>query len=181
MTLGNKISDLRRQHNMSQDELAMKVNVSRQTISKWENDVVLPDVYNLRKVAEVFGISVDELLGNDVQPQQTNQTNQIIEAAKYGERLVKKHWQKYGYWLSVSGVVLLGFYFIVRMIMNQLFNTQLLGDPMSFMEMENPVMETGYGMFDLFSKIPLVLGSVFLIAGIGLIVYDRIKMNRIRQ
>ena len=59
---GNRILSLRKNRNLSQEDLAELLNVSRQTISKWENQEVLPDAYNLIGLSQIFRVSVDELL-----------------------------------------------------------------------------------------------------------------------
>lgn len=62
MTLGEKIKNLRKKTNISQEELAEKVGVSRQAVTKWESDAGLPDLENLKSLATIFNISIDELL-----------------------------------------------------------------------------------------------------------------------
>lgn len=62
MTLGEKIKKLRNNANISQEDLAEQIGVSRQIVTKWENDAGLPDIQNLKKIAKVFDISIDELL-----------------------------------------------------------------------------------------------------------------------
>ena len=62
ITLGKKISDLRKEKGFTQEELAEQLNVSPQAVSKWENDISCPDIMLLPKIAQIFGISVDELL-----------------------------------------------------------------------------------------------------------------------
>ncbi len=59
---GNRISNLRKNRNLSQEDLAGLLNVSRQTISKWENQEVLPDAYNLIGLSQIFSVSIDEIL-----------------------------------------------------------------------------------------------------------------------
>ena len=54
MTLGKKISALRNQHEMSQGDLAEKMNVSRQSISKWETDTSVPELDKLIQLSEVL-------------------------------------------------------------------------------------------------------------------------------
>ena len=61
MTFGEKLSSLRKQANLSQSDVAVKLNVSRQVVSKWEKGVGLPDVDNLKKVASIFGKTIDEV------------------------------------------------------------------------------------------------------------------------
>lgn len=62
MTLGEKIKDLRKSTNITQEELAEKIGVSRQAVTKWESDAGMPDVENLKNIATLFNITVDELL-----------------------------------------------------------------------------------------------------------------------
>ena len=64
--LGERIVTLRKSRNLSQEALAEQVGVTRQAISKWERDEALPDIYNLTTLAEIFGVTLDELLkGSD--------------------------------------------------------------------------------------------------------------------
>ena len=62
MTFGNKLSSLRKQSNLTQADLAEKIGVSRQAITKWENDSGLPDLANIKKIASIFNVTIDELL-----------------------------------------------------------------------------------------------------------------------
>ena len=62
MTLGEKIKDLRKAASITQEGLAEKIGVSRQAVTKWESDVGMPDVENLKNIATLFNITVDELL-----------------------------------------------------------------------------------------------------------------------
>lgn len=61
-TLGNKISDLRKNRGMTQEDLANTLNVSSQAVSKWENDLSIPDLPILIQMSDLFNISLDELL-----------------------------------------------------------------------------------------------------------------------
>lgn len=60
--IAKKIQELRIKHNLSQGDLADKLGVSRQAISKWEREEGLPDLYNIKRLAEIFKVSVDELV-----------------------------------------------------------------------------------------------------------------------
>lgn len=60
--LGEKIRILREKRGYSQTEFADKIGVSRQSISKWENGETTPDAHNLKSIANLFNISLDELL-----------------------------------------------------------------------------------------------------------------------
>lgn len=65
MELGNQIYELRKKANLSQEQLAEKVGVSRQTISKWELGETAPDIKQAQVLSQVFSVSLDELTGND--------------------------------------------------------------------------------------------------------------------
>ena len=59
MTIGQRISELRKDHGYSQEYVAEKLDVSRQAVSKWECDASAPDTYNLIALSELFGVSVE--------------------------------------------------------------------------------------------------------------------------
>ncbi len=63
ITIGQKISALRKEKGLTQEGLAEKLGVSPQAVSKWENDVSCPDIMLLPKLAELFGVTTDEILG----------------------------------------------------------------------------------------------------------------------
>ena len=67
MELGSQIKKYRKELSLSQDDLAQKVYVSRQTISNWENDKSYPDVNSLILLSEVFHTSIDNLIKGDVE------------------------------------------------------------------------------------------------------------------
>ena len=66
MEVGKTIKELRTDAGMSQDELAGKAFVSRQTISNWENGKFYPDVQSLATIADLFGTSIDDLVKGDL-------------------------------------------------------------------------------------------------------------------
>jgi len=65
MDLGKKIIEMRKNKNLSQEQLAEALNVSRQTISNWENGRFYPDIDALVKISKYFNISLDDLLASD--------------------------------------------------------------------------------------------------------------------
>ena len=65
MTLGQKITNLRKAHGMTQEELSEAVGVTRQTISKWELDSSTPDLEYLCKLCDLFGVTADDLIRPD--------------------------------------------------------------------------------------------------------------------
>jgi len=64
MNLSEKIQQLRKQNEISQEQLAEKLNVTRQAISKWETGECLPDIENVLQLSHIFGVTVDYLLKN---------------------------------------------------------------------------------------------------------------------
>lgn len=68
-TIGNRISKYRKEKGMTQEELAGKLGVSSQAVSKWENDASCPDISLLPELCRILGISTDELL--------TGNTNEV--------------------------------------------------------------------------------------------------------
>lgn len=65
MNLGETIYRLRTEHNLSQGDFADALDVSRQSVSKWENNAAVPELEKLVKMAELFGITLDELVTGD--------------------------------------------------------------------------------------------------------------------
>ena len=70
MTFGEKLLKLRKESALSQEELAEKLGVSRQAVSRWENEGVLPDGLNLLGISKLFGVSTDYLLNDDYKSDQ---------------------------------------------------------------------------------------------------------------
>ena len=65
MKIDERIKELRKNNNMTQKELAEKLHVSRQAITKWENGRGLPDIVNIINISSLFDISLDDLILND--------------------------------------------------------------------------------------------------------------------
>lgn len=82
MELGSRIRAHRTEAGMSQDDLAGRIYVSRQTISSWENDKTYPDVQSLLLLSQVFGTTIDELVRGDV--------DTMREAVEKDVRLMKR-------------------------------------------------------------------------------------------
>lgn len=81
MMFGEKIQRLRKVNGLSQEELATKINVSRQAISKWETGAI-PDIDNIVKLSTFFDCSLDYLMNNDVDDVDYCKTSERIEPLK---------------------------------------------------------------------------------------------------
>ncbi len=66
MNLGNHLMQARKKAGLSQEAVAEKLGVSRQTISKWETDETVPDIYQSKTLAKIYHLSLDELIEFDV-------------------------------------------------------------------------------------------------------------------
>lgn len=88
MEFNNKLFELRKQKGLSQEELAGRLNVSRQTISKWEVGESAPDMDNLVSISELFGVSLDELVLD--KPSEKEQPSvQVVRSELYSD--IKEH------------------------------------------------------------------------------------------
>lgn len=67
MSLGNSLFNARKKSALSQEEVAEKLGVSRQTISKWELDETLPDIRQAKKLSSLYHLSLDELIDYDME------------------------------------------------------------------------------------------------------------------
>lgn len=85
-TLGRMIASLRKENGMTQLDLAEKMGVTDKAVSKWERDLSCPDVNTIPQLAELFGISVDELMqikaetSNEDKQDTTSMVNMIMKA-----------------------------------------------------------------------------------------------------
>ena len=90
----NKLVGLRKKHGLSQEELAEKIGVSRQAVSKWERAEASPDTENLIALAKIYNISLDEMLdleknvGVSYAPNEKQQNEEHADKSKY--KLLKR-------------------------------------------------------------------------------------------
>lgn len=89
MTLGEKIRKARIENELTQEQLAGKMMVSRQAITKWESGKGMPDVANLKLLAQLLGVSIDYLL-DDGSEIDINVMRESIDLNKYGKAVIKK-------------------------------------------------------------------------------------------
>lgn len=78
MTLAGKLKSIRKQAGMSQEQLAEKLGVSRQAVTKWETDAGIPDIENVMAISALFNISIDDLLSNEKAAKQS--TDYLFES-----------------------------------------------------------------------------------------------------
>lgn len=128
MNLGQRIYELRTQKNLSQGDLAEALDVSRQSISKWETGSSVPELDKLIKLSQLFGVTLDELI-LDKQPEAAPPPPepQIIYVERQEPRSTKK----------TAGVVLLCFSAFVWLLVS------LLGDVLTGLVLASPFLACG--------------------------------------
>lgn len=82
MEIGNKMLELRKQNNLSQEQLAEKMGVARQTISKWELGETSPDLEQSKQLSQIFNVSLDDLTNNEIK-------NVLIKKVSNMEKMTK--------------------------------------------------------------------------------------------
>ena len=86
MTLGERIYKLRNERNLTQEQLAEKLGVTRQSISKWEGDLVKPEIEKLKAMAKLFEVSLDDLISDEaaeVKPAKTDRLERDANIYKF--------------------------------------------------------------------------------------------------
>ncbi len=147
MTLSEKLYNLRRKQGLSQEGLAEKLNCSRQVISKWENGMTTPDAEMLQKYSELFGVSIDYLVKDDVED-----STSVQPTEKNGEN--KKL-------LGILGIVisLLGCVSLIVFGAISVFGS----DAADKIAQSSMIVVDGIFMAMLFSVLFVVFGAVILI------------------
>lgn len=90
MSLSKRIYELRKSNRMSQEALAEKINVSRQSISKWESGETVPEIDRVIELSKVFGVSTDYLLLSSEVESLTKRTKQLEEQQENCKQNLKK-------------------------------------------------------------------------------------------
>lgn len=186
MNIGKQIQYFRKRDNMSQEKLAEKIHVSRQSISNWENERNYPDIHNLLMMSILFNVSLDDLVKGDVK---------IMK-----EELQKSTFFKWSYIMLASMIILpisiapvfhfFGYYgFIITLVLTILFmfsslkveninkehNLKTYRQIVDFIE-GKPVSEAKPNIKDKLLKIGLMFASALIsysLIYLGLSVFGR--------
>lgn len=103
--LGDNIKMLRKSKGFTQEELAVRLNVVRQTVSKWEKCFSVPDAEVLQKLADVLEVDIKQLLGAEIELGKNS--NEVVEQlAKINEQLIIKNRRSKRIWKTV-GIILI--------------------------------------------------------------------------
>ncbi|MDD7025398.1 MAG: helix-turn-helix transcriptional regulator, partial [Oscillospiraceae bacterium] len=82
MILADKITALRKQNGWSQEELAEKMDISRQSVSKWESGTSIPDLDKVIRLSGIFGVSTDYLLKDEIEELTPEDAAEVVEEKK---------------------------------------------------------------------------------------------------
>jgi transcriptional regulator with XRE-family HTH domain len=90
LTIGTNIRELRRKHHITQEQLADKLGVSYQSVSRWENDTCYPDMELLPALSRIFSVSIDHLLGVS----EEDKNDKVIELLKLFSKAANEPWDR---------------------------------------------------------------------------------------
>ena len=168
-TLGKRIVENRKRLKLTQEQLAERLGVTAQAVSKWENDQSCPDITMLPKLAEVFGITTDALLGREntyVHQAEVVEDDQEQDGVHIGKGNWEFHWNS-----GRRGSLM--FSLLVLLVGGLSLASKLLSWDVSFWSILWPSALLVYGLNELlrhFSFFPLgctLFGTYFLLSNIG--------------
>ena len=103
--LNDNIKALRKERGMTQEELAIRLNVVRQTVSKWEKGLSVPDAEMLQRLADALEVSVSRLLGGT--EERTQNTNEVAsQLARINEQLAMQNRRQRNIWKAVVAILI---------------------------------------------------------------------------
>ena len=179
MRLHEKIHHCRKKAGMSQEVLAEHIGVSRQAISKWENNEAEPEIKKLRKLADVFKVSLDWLVSEaddkeepaEPDPPTNSSVHHTVdlEAIPGGiGKLFRRYGWIFGVYLAFVGTGLVGMGSLARYMLNRMFHG-FGGAPGGEMNPFNGEINDGVSSFA--SNNPVgIMATFFIVAGIILII-----------
>lgn len=177
MKLYEKITLYRKKNGLSQEELAEKIGVSRQAVSKWETGDALPEITKLKALAETFNVTVDFLLDEETTEfSQQIQPQSISVLDKYADKIDDcvdnissksgTFFKKYG-WISGILLIILGLYRTITCVLSIL-----------------PIFQFNFSAFDtmipgvaiVFTIFQILIGIAFIVGGV--IIIKKFKPKR---
>ena len=94
MSLGNNLFQARKKTGLPQEFVAEKLGISRQTVSKWETDETVPDIYQSKKLARLYNLSLDELIEFDMNQKEIEEVIKNTDEKKESKINWTKAWSK---------------------------------------------------------------------------------------
>ena len=122
---GENLKTLRKQKGFSQEELATRLHVVRQTISKWEKNLSVPDADTLIRLAKILEVSVSELLGTKIENENTA-SDVAEQLSRINEQLAIKNRRSRRIWKVVA--IVLAFIVLINIFIAVLFRVPFLNE-----------------------------------------------------
>ena len=143
MNIGKKLETLRKQKGLTQLELAEKIHVSRQAISRWEVGAAVPSTDNLKILSDIYGVSVDDILHDEVMvvAQESGQAEVLLEKPQNPETPKKS-----GVFFACVSILLV----LTVMVIASIASSYNMNKDMNF-PMENLTSEEDDGRTETFS------------------------------
>jgi len=140
--LSDNIKSLRKNKGYTQEELAARINVVRQTMSKWEKGFSVPDAEALQRLADVLEVDVKELLGSTIANEQKN--DEVVEQlARINEQLVIKNRRAHRIWKTIGIIfaVFVGINILLAILGAVLFSANFSTSETVELKVEEQVVE----------------------------------------
>lgn len=176
-TLGKRIQLCRKSLGLTQDQLAEKLGVTAQAVSKWENDQSCPDITMLPKLAEIFGTTTDALLGRKTEPvhEATIESNHKEENETNGIHVQKGNWE-FHYDGGRRGGIFFGLLVLAVGVLTLL--SRVLSWDVSFWSILWPTALLTFGLYEITSRFSFLsigytfFGGYFLLENLHVIDLD---------
>ncbi|MBR5521295.1 MAG: helix-turn-helix transcriptional regulator [Oscillospiraceae bacterium] len=171
MTFGAKLQNLRKQTGMSQESLAERLNVSRQAVSRWEQNLSLPETENIINIAKIFDVSFDYLLNENIES--TTSVERVAEKIIPVKKIADA-FKRYGY---IFGYIVAGFslYCLVGYIITLFSVYKMSIPPQGFtLSGANGIFSSFYGILALY----IVISTAGCIGGLAGAVFMKRKFSK---
>ena len=180
MKLSEKIILCRKKQGLSQSDLACLLNVSRQSVSKWETNEAKPDTDKLVLLSKIFEVSIDWLLDESKEKEEVNDNNDLPEwINKLPKNIVdmfKKYGWIYGVYASIGGFVFIGMGILVRVLAKNFITSGFSYDVYT-----NQINNSALEGFNIFSNVIIFIGAIFVIFDLSLAIILKSWGNKNNQ
>jgi len=167
MKLGEKIQQLRKASGISQEQLAEQLDVSRQSVSKWELNDAIPDVSKIVMISELFSVSIDELLkdSNSMESFSTDSSDKNLTTIEEITKLNLAHKQiTIGFWTVVTGLIMFVLELMFLPIFGSMQKTHVNGQGFYSDFMNYAIVQPMPAIFTITSII-VMIGIAFMLKG----------------
>ncbi|MEG2192724.1 MAG: helix-turn-helix transcriptional regulator [Oscillospiraceae bacterium] len=168
MTFDEKLLILRKQANLSQEELAQKLGVSRQSVSKWELGAFLPDTEKVIYLSEMFNVSTDYLLKVNISSSELQPATPSISADTTGRKA------KFGYIIGLCSVIFASVSLFITYILSKIYPA-----PIFAYDAQKKLWKVGFNNFIYYHDLQFFLALIFFIFAFGLCLLFHKKIRKL--